>query len=219
MKTYRTWLTAILPRCCWQPAPTRSIRHQRRLLGPASASPPPRRRSRCVRTDVPSPNSHQRSLRPQDGDTVTIGAGTYRGGVVVQASVADRGAGTEETIIRGGGPVITIGEYEADAQPTVTIEGVTITGGLTRIEPGLLREHGEGRGDGTGRRRRDPQSAGRTLGATVTITQQRHHPQPGCSIGHHTDRARMPSWSVSLLVGCRWWHRQLGDVDARSTPR
>ena len=41
------------------------------------------------------------------------------------------GAGAHNTIINGGGPVLTIGAFNASTEPTVSISGVTITGGVT----------------------------------------------------------------------------------------
>ena len=99
----------------------------------------------------------------KDGDTIDLAAGTYRGGVSVDTSVTIVGAGATSTIVRGGGPVMTIGTEGAAAQPTVTIEGVTITGGLTRSPDDRV----EARGGGV----EIPWSAGETLGATVVIRQ------------------------------------------------
>jgi hypothetical protein len=70
-----------------------------------------------------------------DGDTIAVAAGTYSGGFTIDKSVRLAGAGPGRTIISGGGPVITIGEAFAASEPTVTIEGVTITGGVTRSSP------------------------------------------------------------------------------------
>lgn len=105
-----------------------------------------------------------------DGDTIVIGPGTYRGGIAIEHSVAIKGAGIESTIIRGGGPVVTIGVFEAADQPAVTIEGVTITGGLTRSS--AASTEGTDGVEGVialGGGVEIPQGAGRTLGATVTI--------------------------------------------------
>ncbi len=66
-----------------------------------------------------------------DGDTIVIAPGTYTGGVIVDVSVAIVGAGSGSTTIKGGGPVLTIGVPHATSQPTVSITGVTITGGVT----------------------------------------------------------------------------------------
>src|SRR5262245_58508012 len=68
----------------------------------------------------------------QDGDTITIAPGIYSGGITVDVSVKIVGAGAGKTIISGGGPVITIGQIFAASEPTVSIDGVTITGGVTR---------------------------------------------------------------------------------------
>ena len=65
----------------------------------------------------------------QDGDTIKVGHGTFAGGVTIDASVQLVGAGAHATIIEGGGPVITIGQALAPDPPTVSIRGVTITGG------------------------------------------------------------------------------------------
>ena len=95
------------------------------------------------------------------GDTITIGPGTYAGGVTIDVSVKLVGAGPAATIIRGGGPVLTIGVADAPSEPTVTIEGVTVTGGVT---VGNLTPF-SGRGGGI----YIPRAAGPSTGATVTI--------------------------------------------------
>jgi len=66
----------------------------------------------------------------KDGDTIAIAAGTYTGGFTVDVSVKLVGSGAGSTVISGGGPVITIGEAFAAGEPTVSISGVTITGGV-----------------------------------------------------------------------------------------
>ena len=70
-----------------------------------------------------------------DGDTIRIGSGTYAGGITITASVNLVGAGAQRTTIRGGGPVLTIGAIFAPTEPTVSIDGVTITGGVTTSSP------------------------------------------------------------------------------------
>lgn len=67
----------------------------------------------------------------RNGDTVRVGAGSYQGGFTIDKSLSLLGAGAGRTIIRGGGPVITIGVYGAATEPTVHIDGVTISGGVT----------------------------------------------------------------------------------------
>jgi hypothetical protein len=95
------------------------------------------------------------------GDTITVGPGAYAGGVTIDVSVKLVGASPGATIIRGGGPVLTIGVVDAPSEPTVTIEGVTVTGGVTigNLTPS------SGRGGGI----YIPRAAGPSTGATVTI--------------------------------------------------
>jgi hypothetical protein len=69
------------------------------------------------------------------GDTISIAPGTYAGGFTIDVSVKLVGAGAGKTIISGGGPVITIGRIFAASEPTVSLDGVTITRGLTRSSP------------------------------------------------------------------------------------
>lgn len=69
------------------------------------------------------------------GDTIRIGAGTFAGGLTITRSVRLIGAGARSTVIRGGGSVITVGTFGAAVEPTVTISGVTITGGIARSSP------------------------------------------------------------------------------------
>ena len=64
-----------------------------------------------------------------DGDTIKVGVGTFAGGITIDKSVRLIGAGAHATTIKGGGPVITIGQQLAPDPPTVSIRGVTITGG------------------------------------------------------------------------------------------
>jgi hypothetical protein len=70
-----------------------------------------------------------------DGDTIQIAAGTFAGGVTITKSVRLAGSGASSTIIRGGESVLTIGAYGAASEPSVSIDGVTITGGIARSSP------------------------------------------------------------------------------------
>jgi hypothetical protein len=69
------------------------------------------------------------------GDTIRIGPGTFAGGVTIDVSISIIGAGARSTIIKGGDSVLTIGSYNAPSEPTVSIAGVTITGGVARSSP------------------------------------------------------------------------------------
>jgi hypothetical protein len=67
----------------------------------------------------------------QDGDKIKIDPGTFAGGITIDKNVSLTGSGADATTISGGGPVITIGQFLAPDEPTVTISGVTVTGGST----------------------------------------------------------------------------------------
>src|SRR5439155_22443103 len=98
-----------------------------------------------------------------DGDTVTIGSGTFAGGVTIDVSVDVRGAGAGATVIKGGGPVVTIGVEQALTEPTVSLGGGTITGGGNDSFP----DHAVAQGGGV----RIPQGAElQGGGSTVTIS-------------------------------------------------
>ncbi|HEU5362178.1 MAG TPA: hypothetical protein VFU56_02500 [Gaiellaceae bacterium] len=70
-----------------------------------------------------------------DGDTITIAAGTFTGGITISKSVHLDGAGANRTTIDGGGPVVTIFRADAPEDLSVTIDGVTITGGVNDSQP------------------------------------------------------------------------------------
>src|SRR5215208_3172694 len=97
-----------------------------------------------------------------DGDTIELGPGTFGGGIEIDKSVQLLGVSAAATIIRGGGPVITIGELLGPTQPTVSISRVTITGGLNTSKPDSFLTGGGGVWI--------PQGAGDTTGATVAIS-------------------------------------------------
>jgi hypothetical protein len=97
----------------------------------------------------------------KDGDTIHVDRGTYAGGVTVDVSVAIVGAGAQATTIRGGGPVLTIGTYDARSELTVSISGVTITGGLNGSHPDTSVSFGGGVWI--------PSAVDQTVGATVSI--------------------------------------------------
>ena len=70
----------------------------------------------------------------QDGDTLKLAPGTYAGGITIVKSVALVGTSAASTVIRGGGPVVTVGD--GVSTPTVSLSRVTITGGLNDSSPG-----------------------------------------------------------------------------------
>jgi hypothetical protein len=92
-----------------------------------------------------------------DGATITVGPGTFAGGVTIGKSLTLRGVAAAATVISGGGPVLTIGTVGALTEPTVSLRGVTITGGLNTATLAL--------GGGVSV---PPSTSG--LGATVTIS-------------------------------------------------
>ena len=95
----------------------------------------------------------------RDDDTIRIGQGTFAGGITITKSIRIVGAGPKATIVRGGGPVVTIGKELAPNEHTVTISGLTITGGRTSGD-GV-----EARGGGI----HIPPATGFSTGATVTL--------------------------------------------------
>lgn len=101
------------------------------------------------------------------GDTIQVAAGTYRGGFTIGVSVKIAGAGAGSTAISGGGPVITIGSFGATTGPTVSIDAVTITGGVTRSTPESV---GHCQLSAFGGGVEIPPNAHFNGGATVTIT-------------------------------------------------
>ena len=70
-----------------------------------------------------------------DGGVILVGPGTFAGGVSIDKSVEVIGSGASRTIIKGGGPVLTIGKAFAQSEPKVTISKVKITGGRTTSSP------------------------------------------------------------------------------------
>src|SRR5262245_46634997 len=101
-------------------------------VGGASAAPSAGGRSLCVGGRPGCLSAPQAAVEAAgDGDTIMIAPGTYAGGVTIDVSVTIKGAGAKETVISGGGPVLTIGQAFADREPTVSISGVTLTGGVT----------------------------------------------------------------------------------------
>src|SRR5262245_26316304 len=98
-----------------------------------------------------------------DGDTIAVGQGTYTGGITIVKDVHLQGVSAGATTIRGGGPVITIGEPDGTDLPTVAISQVTITGGFNDSAPLPFVALGGGVWI--------PSAAGNATGATVSISQ------------------------------------------------
>ena len=103
------------------------------------------------------------------GDTITVAAGTYSGGFTIDKSLGLVGAGKGLTIINGGGPVVTIGAFGAASEPTVSISGVTITGGVTHSSPESVPFTGQEGVFAAGGGIEIPPNADFSGGATVTI--------------------------------------------------
>ena len=95
----------------------------------------------------------------QDGDTINVGPGTFAGGITIDKGIQLVGTAAGATIIRGGGPVITIGD--GVGTPTVSLERVTITGGSNTSKP----DPSFPQGGGVWIR----PAAGNATGATVSI--------------------------------------------------
>jgi hypothetical protein len=104
-----------------------------------------------------------------DGDTIAVEPGTFAGGVMIDVSIRLVGAGAGRTIISGGGPVLTIGEFGASDEPTVSIDGVTVTGGVTRSSPESEPFTGQEGVFAAGGGVEIPPNADFSGGATVTI--------------------------------------------------
>ncbi len=119
----------------------------------------------CVAHDTPGCFSTVQAAvdAADDGDTITIGPGTFAGGITIDKSVELIGADAHATVIKGGGPVITIGTLFAPTKPTVSISRVTVTGGLTTTKPPAYM-FTEGGGVWI------PPAEGDTTGATVSIS-------------------------------------------------
>jgi hypothetical protein len=69
------------------------------------------------------------------GETVRIPRGRFAGGVVVTKSINLVGAGAHATALVGGEHVLTVGEWMAASEPTVTIRGLTLRGGRAHSSP------------------------------------------------------------------------------------
>ena len=138
--------------------------------GPVVAGPTPTTTLKVCPSGCPYSEIAPALAVAKSGDTIKLAAGTYVGGVTITASVKLVGAGSALTILRGGGPVLTIGTFGASSEPTVSIQGVTITGGVTRSSPQSKPFTGEEGVLALGGGVEIPPNADSTGGATVTIS-------------------------------------------------
>jgi hypothetical protein len=99
--------------------------------GALTAAPAAPAATRCVGGPGCYPTVQAAIDAADDGDTIALAAGTFAGGVTIEKSVRVRGVSAGQTIIRGGGPVVTIGRFGAVHEPTVTLDRLTVTGGQT----------------------------------------------------------------------------------------
>jgi hypothetical protein len=98
----------------------------------AEAAAPAHHRELCVGAGSGCYKTVQAAVdAARSGATVRIGRGTFAGGVRIEASIHLVGVGARLTTIRGGGPVLTIGTFGAATEPSVSITGVKVTGGVT----------------------------------------------------------------------------------------
>jgi hypothetical protein len=122
-----------------------------------------------------------------NGDIIRIGAGSYAGGVTIRISVQLAGAGPGATRIRGGRHVLTIGMFGASREPTVSIIGMTITGGVARSSPESIPFTGKAGVWAAGGGIEIPPGAHLGPGARVTISDS-------VITGNHADpRATIPA--------------------------
>jgi hypothetical protein len=137
----------------------------------AAAAPSAPAKNLCVGTGPGCFSTIQAAVdAAHDGDTIRIGSGTFAGGVMIDVGVKLIGAGAGSTIISGGGPVLTIGTFGASSEPTVSIDGLTITGGVTRSSPESVPFTGLEGVFAAGGGVEIPPNGDFTSGATVAIT-------------------------------------------------
>jgi hypothetical protein len=136
-----------------------------------------------------------------DGDTITIGPGTFAGGVTITKSVHLLGAGSAATIIRGGGSVLTIGAFGASSEPTVSISGVTITGGVARSSPESIPFTGKAGVWAAGGGIEIPPGAHLAVGATVTLIGDSVADNSGSATGPSGEAQGGGIWNGTTFTG------------------
>jgi hypothetical protein len=166
-----------------------------------------------------------------DGDTIKVGPGTYAGGVTIDISAKLVGAGPGKTTIRGGPSVLTIGSFGASSEPTVAIEGVTITGGVARSSPESVPFTGEEGVIALGGGVEIPPNADFTGGATVTIsnsviTRNRVAPTHALPVGPDCPGGPCPfalaagggidNWGTLTLANTTISHNRVGSASGLS---
>jgi hypothetical protein len=108
------------------------------LLAPLAGLTP----ARAVAPDVCPSGCTYSQLQPAldaatAGATITIGAGTYTGGITIAKNITLQGEDASSTIIQGGGPVVTI-----NSGVTASIQNVTIAGGANATFGGGILNQG-----------------------------------------------------------------------------
>jgi hypothetical protein len=146
------------------------------------------------------------------GDTIKVGPGVYRGGITIDVSVRLAGAGAGSTIIRGGSHVLTIGAFGALSEPTVSISGVRITGGIARSSPVSVPVVGRsGVIAGGGGVEIPPQAISAegvpSGGATVTISES-------AIVGNRADPARTVPSGLPCGARCPFAQAAGGGIDS-----
>jgi hypothetical protein len=157
---------------------------EKRLLGELRSHVPAGHRDRAARVSLQPasgavlcvgggagcyPNIQAALDAAHDGDTIRVATGTFAGGITITKSVRLLGSGAPSTVIKGGGSVITIGQFGAAVEPTVTISGVTITGGYATSSPESVPFFGQAGVFALGGGVEIPPNADFSGGANVTI--------------------------------------------------
>jgi hypothetical protein len=108
----------------------------------------------------------------KDGDQLRVGPGRYAGGVTIARSVSLVGSGIGRTVITGTGDtsVLTVGVAGAASEPSVSIRGVTVTGGRVRTGPESVAFVGAPGIVAEGGGIEVPFGAGFSKGATLVLT-------------------------------------------------
>jgi hypothetical protein len=150
----------------------------------------------------------------KSGDTIKIGPGTYDGGLTIDVSVKLVGSGAGSTVISGGGPVLTIGVFGASTEPTVSIDGVTITNGVTRSSPESVPFTGKEGVFAAGGGIEIPPNADFSGGAAVTVSNSvitGNRVAPSDTVGPTPDQE--PFWPVCPTGFCPFAGAFGGGID------